>query len=376
MSQFGNIELQFYDAMLVGQKINLAQNKRINALFGNVMADKNVTITDIAKRAAVSKKSVSRVINDEDGVSQKTREHIQAIIKETGYQPDRRARALAGQNSYLLALAYNNRNPAYVLDLLQGALEEANRLGFEIILHPVSGDANEAPSDLLQLMRRSGADGLVLTPPLSESFHMFDGFRRLERPIVRIASDDVASPIPQISFDDRAAAFDITTYLLTHGYRKIAFVGGPQESGPTRRRFAGFKDAMHAQKSDIRPEWLVHGDFTFVSGVDAGTSLLSSESPPEAVMCSNDEMAAGIIHAARGHGLRVPDNLAVTGFDDAPIAQQVWPPLTTVRQPLFKMGSAAIDQLVTMIKENGVNETPQAFPHSLIERQSVKPISQ
>lgn len=339
------------------------------------MADRNITINDVAKRAGVSKKSVSRVINGEAGVSEKTREHIQAIIEETGYQPDRRARALAGQGSYLLALAYNNRSPAYVLDLLQGALEEANQLGYEIILHPVGTEVENAPSDLLGLMNRSGADGLILTPPLSESFHMFDGFRAIDRPIVRVAGDDVSSPIPQVSFDDRAAAFAITTFLLTNGYRKIAFVGGPEESGPTRRRMAGFKDAMMAQQCVMLPEWKVYGDFTFTSGIQAGDSLLSDENRPDAIMCCNDEMAAGVIHSARGHGLRVPDNLSVTGFDDAPIAQQVWPPLTTVRQPLSDMGVAAVQQLVALVRGDTADNKPTTYTHNLIERSSVTPIS-
>ena len=335
------------------------------------MAEKNVTITDIARLATVSKKSVSRVLNDEPGVSEKTREHIRNIIAETGYQPDRRARALAGQGSYLLALAYNNRNPAYVLDLLQGALEEANRLGFEIILHPVDVAVDQAPADLVRLMRRSGADGLILTPPLSESFHMFEGFRAIERPIVRVAGDDVASPIPQISFDDRAAAFAITNLILSHGDKDIAFIGGTKDSGPTRRRLAGFKDALLAQQCEIRPDWQVYGDFTFLSGIEAGTHLLGREKRPQAIMCCNDEMAAGVLQSARAEGLRVPDNLSVTGFDDAPIAQQVWPPLTTVRQPLQEIGVAAVKQLVALIRDEDAEKIQSSFSHGLVERSSV-----
>lgn len=339
------------------------------------MSKKSTTITDIARLAGVSKKSVSRALNSEAGISLETRERIMGVIKETGYQPDRRARALAGHGSYLIALAYNNANPGYVLDLLNGALAEANRAGYELILHPVSAEAADAPLELQKLMRRSGADGLILTPPLSESYHMFEGFAEINKPLVRVSGDDVQSNIPQICFDDRAAAFAITMHLLELGHQNIAFLGGDKDSGPTRRRYAGFTDALSSQKLTLRDDWQLSGDFTFLSGIDAGKKILESDDRPTAVMCCNDEMAAGIIHAARNAGLRVPDNLSVTGFDDAPIAQQVWPPLTTVRQPLADMGAASISRLVEQIMGTSDKPAPLHFSHMLVERQSAGQLS-
>ena len=326
---------------------------------------------DVARLAGVSKKSVSRVLNDEQGVSERTREHIRSVIAETGYQPDRRARALAGQGSYLLALAYNNRNPAYVIDLLQGALARANELGFEIILHPVEAALDQAPADIMQLIRRSGIDGLILTPPLSEDFHLYEGFRSLDVPIVRVAGDDVASPVPQISFDDRAAAFAVTNHLIANGHKKIGFVGGPKGGGPTRRRLAGFLDAMRAQSLATADDQVVYGDFTFLSGMNAGSALLETLPRPSAIMCCNDEMAAGVMHSARESGVRVPDNISVTGFDDGPIARQVWPSLTTVKQPLHDMGKAAIDQLIGLVRKEKPEEPIAHFSHELVERNSV-----
>ena len=340
------------------------------------MAGKATTISDIARIAGVSKKSVSRVLNDESGISDAKRKLVLDIIEKEGYQPDRRARALAGSGSYLIAFAYNNTNSAYVLDLLQGALIEANGLGYEIILHPVGLEGQAAAEDLRQLIQRSGADGLVLSPPLSEAFHMFDGFMELGKPIVRVAGDDVDSKIPQIGFDDRSAAFSIVQHLLQLGHRKIAFVGGPEQAGPTRRRFAGYRDAIASTGIELDNNLLKYSDFTFLSGMAAGDELLSNEGDAadiDAVMCCNDALASGVVHAARNAGLRVPENLSVTGFDDAPIASQVWPPLTTVRQPLNEMGATAIRTLVSLIEGKPNFRSVSLFDHELMTRNSTAP---
>lgn len=331
---------------------------------------KQVTINDIARLAGVSKKSVSRVLNGESGVSETTRERVQAIMAEQGYRPDRRARALAGNRSYLLAIAYNNPNSAYVLELLQGVLEVANTRGYEVIMHPVDIETSSAEQQLLDFLRRSGIDGLILSPPLSDAPEALGELTRGKWPVARIAGDDISLNIPQVRFDDRAAALAVTNHLLQLGHRRIGFVGGGQDSAPSRRRLAGFRDAMAGRGQDVNPAWQAWGEFTFSSGLEAGRRLLTPQDGPTALMCCNDQMAAGVVHAAQEAGLSVPGDLSVTGFDDAPIAREFWPPLTTVSQPVEAMGSAATEQLIDWLEGRAAGSTVTAFSHTLVERSS------
>ena len=336
------------------------------------MAVESLTINDIARLSGVSKKSVSRVLNDEKGVSDATRERVKAIMAQHGYRPDRRARALAAKRSYLVTLAYNNPNPTYVLGVLNGLLPIANQAGYEVIVHPLPYPTDRGAGEaLLAFARRSGCDGLILIPPLSESPDVLTKLSNARIPVVRIAGDDIDHDVPHVHFDDRAAALEITSRLIQSGHSRIGFIGGPADSGPTRRRLAGFRDALRAAALNASAEYEGFGQFTFLSGVEVGTRLLSLSQPPSAIMCCNDEMAAGVINAAGQLGVSVPDQLAVTGFDDSPIAKEVWPPLSTVHQPVDDMAAAAGRLLLQSIEQpQSVAPSVVNFSHSLVIRQS------
>lgn len=338
------------------------------------MPANRATITDLARLCGVSKKTVSRAINGGSGVSPDTMTRILSAAEKIGFQPDRHARALASRRSYVLALAYNNTNAAYVLDLLNGALRVSNAAGYEVIMHPIKTKAAHMEEELSQLVQRSGADGLILTPPLSETLGRVRGLTVSGQPAVWISgSDGGAAQIPQIRFNDQAAAHAVTTHLIELGHTGIGFIGGPPKGGPTRRRLAGFKAALASRGLKHDPRWKTSGDFTFLSGLSAGARILSTKTRPTAIMCCNDEMAVGAIHAARAEGLRVPEQLSVTGFDDAPLAQQVWPPLTTVRQPVEDMGAAAATRLIGLLDQNDDQISVLEFSHTLLKRQSSSP---
>ncbi len=334
-----------------------------------------VTINDIARLAGVSKKSVSRVLNGEPGLSIKTRQRIQAIMKQEGYVPSRQARALAGSRSYLIAIAYNNRNPSFIVDLLQGVQEVASERGYEVVMHEVRSSGADMLADISRFMHRSGCDGLILTPPLSEAPELIGAFGEENWTITRIAGDDVGSKIPQIRYDDRNAVLSVTRHVIDQGHSRIAFLGGPKESGPTRRRLAGFKGGMKTSGLTIEKALLLWGDFTFASGLQAGREILELDKPPSAVVCANDAMAAGVMHAAREKGLRVPADISVTGFDDSLLAVQVWPPMTSVAQPVRAMAEKACGLVITGIEAGESQDSIVEFDHELKERQSVRNLS-
>lgn len=309
------------------------------------MPKANPTINEIAKLAGVSKKSVSRVLNNESGVSEATRERIQAIMNEAGYVPDRRARALASARSLLLGVAYNNRNPSYVLDILRGSQTAANAAGYEVVMHHVKDDKNAA-AEVILFMRRSGCDGLIVTPPLSESATFLAAISEQDWPIIRIAGDNADFPIPQIRYNDRSAALSIANQLVLSGHKDIAFIGGPKSAGPTLRRLSGVKDALSLHQLSIDETRIKYGDFTFESGLACGDELLSATPKPSAIICANDEMAAGVYHSAAKLGISIPTQLSITGFDDSPVASHLWPPLTSVKQPVSEMMALAVEMLI------------------------------
>lgn len=334
-----------------------------------------LTISDIARLSGVSKKSVSRVINGEHGVSEETRARILSIMQAQGYAPDRRARALARRQSYLLALAYDNPNADYVLDVLNGMLRVAIPRGYEVIMHPVDEPGAGAGERLASFVQRAGCDGLVLIPPLSERGELLAELARRAWPAARIAGDDVALRIPQVRYDDRAAALAITAQLLDLGHRRIGFVGGPPDGGPTRRRLAGFRDALASRGLAAEPALQAWGDFTFSGGIAAGRALLGGVARPTAMMCCNDQMAIGVLHVAHELGFAIPADLSVTGFDDAPLAQVAWPPLSTVRQPVAEMGAAAAAALIDTIEGRAEPARLLEFAHVLVPRLSAAPAS-
>lgn len=328
--------------------------------------NKKLNINEIARLAGVSKKSVSRVLNRQKGVSEATREHVKRIMDEVGYQPSRQARALASDQSFLLGLAYNNPNPSYVLDLLNGSQLAANRLGYEVVMHRMSS-GDRSVEEIISFMRRSGCDGLILTPPLSESASIVAKLCDEQWPVVRIAGDNADFPMPQIRYNDRTAALKITTQLVANGHSAIAFIGGPKSAGPTLRRLAGARDAMALHDSTLDDVLTVYGDFTFESGKQCAELLLSKETRPTAIICANDEMAAGVFQVAAAHGLAIPRDLSVTGFDNSPVASHLWPPLTSVRQPVQEMTALAVDLLVNA---NDRAEMIEQFEAQVVLRES------
>jgi LacI family transcriptional regulator len=178
-----------------------------------------------------------------------------------------------------------------------------------------------------------------------------------------------------VRIDDRQAAFDMTQHLLALGHRRIGFIKGHPNQTASAERLAGFKAAM-AKTRAARAE-LVQGFFTFASGLDAGEQLLDADDPPTAVFASNDDMAAAVVSVAHRRGLDVPRDLTVVGFDDTAVATTLWPPLTTVRQPVSAMAAAGVDLLLREVRARRSNTTPtpmdQVIAHTLVHRDSAAP---
>lgn len=316
------------------------------------------TITDVAKQAGVSMKTVSRVLNNEPNVAQKTRDHVKAIASQLRYSPNLAARGLATSKSYLLALMYDNPSPNYIAHVQRGAIDACRESGYHLVVEPLSLGSAKTDDERAQAIRavldRLPVDGVILTPPLCDSQAVMDTLDELRISYMRVGPRDGGTD-PFVSMDDNAAAHDMTAHLLGLGHKRIGFIKGHVAHSATAARFEGYSRALNASGVELRHRWVATGDFSFASGVVAARSLLTLplDQRPTAIFASNDDMAAAVVAVAGELSLSVPDDLSVCGFDDTPLAQTVWPPLTTVKQPIYRMGYHAAQHLMTRKSERG-----------------------
>jgi LacI family transcriptional regulator len=337
---------------------------------------KRSTLADIAAAAGVSIKTASRVIRREPA-AEGTRERVERAVAELGYRPMTAPRSAASDRSYLIGLLHLPPIATFVSGLIMGASDQARREGYHLVVEACSvGTPEERAEWVRQLVIQSNLDGIILAPPLGDDPVILATLAELELPLCSIAPGDAVPGRPSVAIDDRSAAREVTQRLLAMGHRHIAFLTGAGGRSTTTRRLTGFQEAMAAMP-DAKATML-EGDYSFRSGFEAGQDLLVGEKAPTAVFASNDEMAAGILVAAHKLGLEMPAHLSVFGFDDDVIASAVWPPLSTVRQPVDDMGSAAISLLVngSLRRASPALETASQhiqIPYEIVERETSGP---
>lgn len=307
----------------------------------------SVTIHHVAKRAEVSIKTVSRVLNLEPNVRPDTRAKVLAAVEALQYRPNQSARSLAGAKSFLICLFYDNPSPAYVSDVQLGATSRCRQAGYHLIVEPIDSSSAELGRTVRATLSTLKVDGVILTPPVSDNFDVLAALEQSGTPYVRIAPDRELERAARVHMDDRLAAHDMTERLIAAGHTDIGFIKGHPDHGASHLRFEGYEAAMRAHGLQVRPERVVQGLFSFASGLAAAELLLAGPDRPTAIFASNDDMALGVIAVAGRVGVSVPGDLSVAGFDDTPSAQIVWPQLTTVRQPIVEMAAAATDLLIS-----------------------------
>ncbi len=328
-----------------------------------------VTINDIARLAEVSKKTVSRVINDESGVREKTRIHVQKIIDEQGYSPDPQARGLASKRSFLLAAIYNNPNHTFVSEILNGVIDYCRPKGYELVIHPCDKEEESNVATIIRFISRLKIDGVFLLPPLSESNELAQELDRVGCNYVRLLSKDVDGDANVITLQDKAGVKGAVQHLLDLGHRDIGYVAGPENQISSIERLNGLVETLEQNQLSLAEEYLVNGDYTFESGLIAGRKLLTLEKPPTAIFASNDEMALGVKVTAERMDLQVPQQLSIVGFDDTAGAQKVWPSLTTVNLNLELIGSLASKHLIKTLEGKRDKITSACSSHQEGEHQ-------
>jgi len=337
------------------------------------------TIDDVAARADVSIKTVSRVINREANVREETASRVMRAIRELNYRPNPAARNLAGRRAFLIAALYDNPSDNYMVGVLHGVLAASEAAHYGVLLTPFEMTSPRLANQVREMISLHRVSGLVLTPPLCDHPALLEALDEDGTDYVQIAPKDETRGKPFVAIDDRRAGHDITEYLLSRGHRRIGFIKGHPLHGAAARRERGYHDALSEHGIAVDPKLIVSGQFTFESGVESGRRLLHLRDRPTAVFASNDDMAAGVLHVAHEMGIAVPAELSVAGFDDTPIARSVYPGLTTVRQPIRAMAHGAVECLIRAMRgrasRRAEGPTQEHFDYELVIRNSVARIA-
>jgi LacI family transcriptional regulator len=340
------------------------------------MVKSKSTLSDVAKLAKVSIKTASRVVRQEPNVSPKTKAAVQDAITTLKYRPSVAPRAAVGSKSYVLALIFDNPNTGYITELLRGALDQARKDGYHLIVEPVNLASPNVAEDITNLLVQSNLDGMILPPPLCDDPSILHALESSGKPFARISPSISENLGLRVEISDYDAAKQMTVKLIQLGHSSIGFVTGRKGTATTRRRLDGFLSAMKDANLTVPDNFILDGNYEYRSGLDAGESLLQQAQRPTAIFASNDEMAAGVIAAAHKSGISVPDELSIAGFDDSVIATVVWPQLTTVRQPIKEMAAAAVNMVIKQCRGQTKDElTARKLPIELIMRESTAPKS-
>jgi LacI family transcriptional regulator len=313
------------------------------------MEKHTVTIADVAERAHVSKMSVSRVLNGQAGVSEKTRQRILEAIEQLGYVPNLAPRNRAG-GSQLIGLLIPDITTTYISEVLRGVSGAAERLNYGLVLYTQGAASNTQRTNYyLRLLSSSLVDGILMVVPHDYEVIVGD-LKEHNLPYVIIDHRSDAEDEPSVTATNRKGVLDAMRHLLALGHRRIGFITGRMDIVCSLDRLQGYRDGLSEVGLTFDAELVCEGDFLQQSGFQQGQNLLQMAEPPTAIIASNDVMAFGVMDAAKANGLRIGHDISIIGFDDVYMASHTYPPLTTVRQPLADMGETALDMLVTLLQ--------------------------
>lgn len=329
-----------------------------------------MTLEDVATAAGVSPKTVSRVLNNEPNVRPVTKEKVLAAAKQLGYKPNRAARSLAGTKSYTIAHLHNNPNQDYTERANAGIYRACRDFNYQLFLEqlePSRGSLNEQVDTFLS---SNEVDGVVLSPPAADNQELIDLFVARGKTVACISPAVNCSGIASVYIDDRRAAAVMTKHLIDLGHSSIGFIAGPEEHGAATARDIGFVETIEQSGLTLSDCPRGRGDFTFRSGLEAAATLLAGETRPSAIFAANDVMAAGAMTAAFQAGLSVPGDISISGFDASYIGSILWPPLTTIRQPVADMAQLAAEWLISGELFEDEQPKRREFPFELVCRPS------
>ncbi len=330
-----------------------------------------VTIKDVSNDAGVSIKTVSRVINKEKNVSEKTKAIVIKSIQKLGFKPNKSAQSLRSKRSHMIALLYNNPNKHYLADIQGGILRLCKETGYNLVLQECDYTNVNLGLEITEFIDDFSIDGLIVTPPLSDMNEFLEHLNQTQTEYSIIAPSNTRKVKSYVSSNDYEASYAMTNKIINKGHLNIGFIKGHHKHSASHLRFNGFTEALKDRGMSLNSEWVKEGNFSFDSGFSAGLELLKSHNKPSVIFASNDYMAAGVMKAAQMNGINIPLDLSLVGFDDSPLAAQLWPSLTTIRQPVEDMAYHAARLLLGNIDGLSEEMDSKEFISELILRESL-----
>jgi len=331
-----------------------------------------ITIADIAREAGVSAMTVSRLLSGKGPVALETADRIRKIIKRLGYQPNYLARSLSSRRSMVLGVAIPRTEHAlldnYISQVLSGITDTALHHEYRIMLFPFNPEGGDQ-EEFANLFRSKMVDGLLLLKTFYGDGRILS-LARQKIPFVLVNHKYYGENVHFIDVNNMLGAKLAVEYLAGKGHRNIAFISGDLRETNARDRLNGFRKTMQALGLPIREHWIIQGQFDQRIAYQNCAPLFEGQELPTAVFCSDDYMAIGVMHRLKELGLRIPEDVSVIGFDDIELAAYVKPALTTIRQPLQKIGKIAAETLLKMMGGEQIPPTRRLLKVKLVQRES------
>lgn len=345
-------------------------------------ATSKTTIDDVAALAGVSIKTVSRVVNGEPNVRQATRQKVDEAIRSLKYVPNQSARNLASHRSRFIGLIYDDPSSfelpssGYITRLQQGSLRACRAAQHEVLIHPCNYRSRSVAAELSQLIEQVRPSGMIIAAPLSNMPRIVRAIEQTGTPYVRLSPGKASSYEFSVGTNDREISAEMTRYLAELGHRRIAFIRGHRKHKAVAKRLKGYEDGLKQSGIALDKDLIETGDNSIGSGEECAERLLRLRSRPTAVFAANDDMAAGVLRVALKQGLRVPEDLSIAGCDDIALCQQLYPTLTTIRQPLAAMAERAASLLIHSRRSQEIEHQPEVIPAQLKIRESTGSVGQ
>lgn len=326
-------------------------------------------IKKVAKYAGVSIATVSRAINNSGPVSEKSRKKVMEAIRVLEYKPNIRARELRMSKSNSIITILNDiRNPIFA-DGIKGMEDVAYENGFHLLIGNTSNSKNRELKYIEALRMKKADGGVIITPRVNRAV-LLELYNKV--PIVLMNDHVVDEIIPSVGINDWAASYDITTMLINMGHINIGCISGSTNVCIARDRKNGFEKALKDNNMDINIKWVFEAEHTFEGGFSTMEKILLMGQKPTALVCYNDEVAMGVLRCCKLHGISIPNDLSVVGFDNIGTCTVIEPTLTTVHQPTYEIGRNAVEMLLTLINGEELSKRRVELDYEIIMRDSVR----
>ncbi|WP_156291539.1 catabolite control protein A [Oceanobacillus salinisoli] len=327
-----------------------------------------VTIYDVAREANVSMATVSRVVNGNPNVKPTTRKKVLATIERLGYRPNAVARGLASKKTTTVGAIIPDISSIFFSELARGIEDIATMYKYNVILS--NSDQNKDKElALINTMLEKQVDGILFMGGTITEEHL-QQFKTSNVPIILAATYDDTKEMASVNIDYEEAAYEATKYFIDKGKKNPAFVNGGEDTSINQYKFNGYKRALEEANVSINEDYIVQGDYSYESGLEAAKQLAELDNKPEAVFVASDEMALGVIHGVQDMGYKVPEDVEVFGFDNTRLATMVRPTLSTVVQPMYDIGAVAMRLLTKYMNKEEVTEKNVILPHRIEIRNS------